>query len=98
MVVTISKKPLLLKPIIRFFTLDSRAFLRYISNYKGERGVSMAYRVNPLKKKPVLPVKMIRGKVSGKFGHILTEITKLRRMILDELKIDLLHSFIFSGN
>ena len=98
MVVTISKKTILLKQIIRFFTLDSRAFLRYITNFKGERDVSMAYRTNHLKKKPVLPMKMIRGRVSGKFGHILTEITKLRRMILEVLKIDFLHSFIFSGN
>jgi len=80
-------------------TLDGRLFVQFIDmsalrKKMRDAGLIEKYTVREL----LLEMEtLIQVRYSGKYGHILTEVTKPQRQIMKSLKVDPEHSSNFSG-
>ena len=83
-------------------TMDGRLFVQFIASiYMSalrkkirDAGLTEKYTVREL----LLEMEtLIQVRYSGKYGHILTEVTKPQRQIMKSLEVDPEHSYNFSG-
>jgi len=80
-------------------TLDGRLFVQFIDmsalrKKMRDAGLIEKYTVREL----LLEMEtLIQVRYSGKYGHILTEVTKPQRQIMKSLEVDPEHSSNFSG-